>query len=155
MAPLVNTRGPIFTHPGGIVLRTTYHVLWMFANLLEANVVSAWAESDPFECGQQAVPALDAIATCDDSQARWRILVVNRDDTRELACRVRREGREIDGPLEATLLTADTADAFNDIDHSARVAPVRKRLEVSNGAVILPPHSIAALSLDGTPVPQR
>jgi hypothetical protein len=26
LSPLVNTRGPIFTHPDGIVLRPVYHV---------------------------------------------------------------------------------------------------------------------------------
>ena len=31
LSPLVNTRGPIFTHPGGIVLRPTYHVCEMYS----------------------------------------------------------------------------------------------------------------------------
>jgi len=149
MAPMVNTRGPIFTHPSGIVKRTTYHALWMFANLLEKNVASAWTESDPFEHGQEAVPALDAIATCDDHVRKWRVLLVNRDATQELSCGVHLEGVALDGPLEATILAADSADAFNDRAHPERVVPLCTQLAVSNGAVRLPPHSIAVVSIPG------
>jgi hypothetical protein len=38
VAPLVNTRGPLYVHPGGIVKRTSFHMLAMYANLLEARV---------------------------------------------------------------------------------------------------------------------
>ncbi len=31
-APIVNTRGCIFTHPEGIVLRSTYHVFELYVN---------------------------------------------------------------------------------------------------------------------------
>jgi alpha-N-arabinofuranosidase len=34
MAPVINTRGPLFVHPGGIVRRTTFHVLDIYAHLI-------------------------------------------------------------------------------------------------------------------------
>ena len=49
MAPVVNARGPLYVHPGGIVKRTTFHVLQMFANLLEENVADAWTSGDRLE----------------------------------------------------------------------------------------------------------
>jgi alpha-L-arabinofuranosidase len=152
MAPLVNTRGPLFTHATGIVKRTSYHTLWMFANLLENNVASAWVESDAFEHGQGAVPALDAVATCDDERRTWRLLLVNRDAARELSCRLHLEGAALDGPLEATVLAGDSPDAFNDTAHPKRVEPIRTRLETSGRSVRLPPHSISVVSVPGPAV---
>jgi len=49
MAPVVNARGPLFVHPKGIVRRTTFHVLQMYANLLEPNVLAAKVSSEPSE----------------------------------------------------------------------------------------------------------
>jgi alpha-N-arabinofuranosidase len=41
IAPLVNTTGPLFVHPKGIVKRTHFHTMWMYANLLEDSVAGA------------------------------------------------------------------------------------------------------------------
>ena len=41
-SPVVNTRGMIFTHPEGIVLRSTYYVFDLFVNELEAEYVDLW-----------------------------------------------------------------------------------------------------------------
>jgi alpha-L-arabinofuranosidase len=35
IAPIVNTRGPLFVHPKGLVKRTTFHVLSLYANELQ------------------------------------------------------------------------------------------------------------------------
>jgi alpha-N-arabinofuranosidase len=40
ISPLVNTRGPIFAHPGGIVLRPTYHVC---AAIQQNSSPATWA----------------------------------------------------------------------------------------------------------------
>jgi len=79
MAPAVNARGPLFVHPSGIVKRTTFHVLAMYANLLEANVAESWIASDTIDAGGGKVPVVDAIATRDDSMRDWRIACINRD----------------------------------------------------------------------------
>src|SRR3954454_1414953 len=41
MAPVVNVRGPLFVHPKGVVKRTTFHVLKMYSDLLESQVVDS------------------------------------------------------------------------------------------------------------------
>jgi len=38
-APVVNTRGAIYTFPGGIVKRTTYHVFDMYVHLMGDEVI--------------------------------------------------------------------------------------------------------------------
>ena len=47
IAPIVNTRGPLYVIPEGIVKRTTFHVLAMYANLLREQVAKAEVVSDP------------------------------------------------------------------------------------------------------------
>ena len=38
IAPLVNTRGPLYVHPRGIVKRTTFHTLALYANQIGSRV---------------------------------------------------------------------------------------------------------------------
>jgi alpha-L-arabinofuranosidase len=39
LAPCINARGPLFVHPEGIVRRSTFHVMAMYANLLGERVL--------------------------------------------------------------------------------------------------------------------
>ena len=153
MAPLVNARGPLFVHPHGIVKRTTYHVLWMYANLLEANVASVWTQSDPWErtdtdpARRGSVPALDAAATCDGAGRHWRIILVNRDPSRPVSCRISVPGAVPEGTLEATALSGDSPDAYNDVEAADRVIPVKATWKVDRGLVQVPPHSVSVVDL--------
>ena len=156
MAPVVNARGPLFVHPGGLVKRTTYHVLWMYANLLNECVADAWVSGDPFgdplggPFGHQdkAVPALDAVATCDAGMQRWRIALVNRQPEKALACRVVLGGKPLDGAYKATVLAGDSPDAYNDIDTPEHVVPQSTEMVFSTGCGWLPPHSLTILQVD-------
>jgi len=51
-------------------------------------------------------------------------------------------GRELAGDLDATVVSGDAPDAYNDVDFPDRVVPVRTRLTATRGAVSLPPHSL-------------
>jgi uncharacterized protein (DUF433 family) len=61
IAPLVNTRGPLFVHSKGIVKRTTFHTMAMYANLLNSRVAAAEVKSEALEHNGQSIPAVDAI----------------------------------------------------------------------------------------------
>jgi len=147
MAPAVNARGPIFTHPTGIVKRTTYHVMAMYTNLLEQNVASAWVESDPFEHEDQSVPTLDAVATCDDEMKQWRLVLVNRHPESELLCTLNLDGLAPWTTLTTTVLAGDSPDAYNDIDAPDRVTPVKVRQKPDGTTISLQPHSVTILAL--------
>ena len=56
IAPIVNTRGPLYVHPLGLVKRTTFHVLAMYGNLLGERVASAEVTSDPWYTPGGAFP---------------------------------------------------------------------------------------------------
>ena len=147
IAPLINTRGPLFVHPGGVVRRTTFHVMSLYANQLEAFAADGFTLSDPFEANGSSIPALDAAVTCDESMRSWRLALVNRHPEQALACHLFFDGQLQQGSCSAILLQGDSPDAFNDIADPERVHPEPVELPLQDGAVLLPPHSVAILKL--------
>ncbi|MBI5833807.1 MAG: alpha-N-arabinofuranosidase [Armatimonadetes bacterium] len=154
IAPLINTRGPLYVHPGGLVKRTAYHVLEAYANQLGPRVASASVTSDPFAHGGATVPAVDAVATCDAARAAWRLALINRHASAPALCRIAFDGQPVTGVLRATVLDGDSPDAYNDVDRPDRVAPRRVELAVQDGAVTLPPHSLTIVELTRAPSPE-
>ena len=147
MAPVVNARGPLYVHPAGIVKRPTFHVLAMYANLLAENVADSWVTSDPLVHAEGTVPALDAVATCDDGMHHWRLALVNRQPDRALACTVMLAGGPLQGRYRATILTGDSPDAYNDVTCSDRVRPVMTEIAFVDGCASLAPHSLTILEI--------
>ncbi|MEI6117620.1 MAG: hypothetical protein WCP99_24025, partial [Burkholderiales bacterium] len=61
------------------------------------------------------------------------------------ACTVKLGDRLLDGTFDATILAGDSPDAFNDVEHPARVVPQKTQLKFNQGVVSLPPHSLAII----------
>jgi alpha-L-arabinofuranosidase len=152
MAPVVNTRGPLFVHPGGIVKRTTFHTLAMYANLLADRVSDAFVSSDVYAREGASIPAVDAVATCaaahDGAAMLWRIAMVNRHPAESVHFKIVIAGVPIDGVYLATQLIGDSTDAFNDIASPNRVIPLKTNLTLHDGGIDLPPHSITILEIE-------
>lgn len=148
IAPLVNTRGPLFVHPKGLVKRTHFHTLSMYSNLLQPQVAEAHIESSPLKGTK--VSTVDAIATVGDTGKQWSIALINRHPSEAVRCTLDFKGKPLDGSFEATLLTADSPNSYNDIDHPARVAPEKTKLTFKKGAVYLPPHSLTIIDVPKT-----
>ena len=147
IAPIVNTRGPLFVHPKGLVKRTTFHVLAMYANQLEDRVAKLDLEAAMLRQGNDAVPMVDAVATVDDSGRKWAVALINRHPSAEVACTIRIHGVLLEGKHAATLLAGDSPDTYNDISHPDRAVPVDTHLTFSNGLTRLPPHSLSIVRL--------
>jgi alpha-N-arabinofuranosidase len=147
IAPLVNTRGPLYVHPGGIVRRTHFHTLAMYANELEQRVGKLEIKADPLAHGGKAVPVVDGIATVNASGNHWAIAVVNRHPEKAVACTVQLGDKPLEGSYPATVLAGDSPDAYNDIEDPTRVAPQRLKLRFSKGVVHLPPHSLTVVRI--------
>ena len=86
-----------------------------------------------------SVPALDFVATCDDSHRVWSIAVVNRHRTEEIGCTVSLGGRPLKGDTEVIVLTGPDADAYNDID-------VKQHIET--GSMKFCPHSVSIIKVE-------
>jgi alpha-N-arabinofuranosidase len=141
-SPLVNSRGALYVHPEGIVKRTTFHVFEMYSNLLAPNIVDAYVSSDPFTHDGKLVPALDAIVTCGDGWDQMKLAIVNRDPEATVTCSVRIDGIALQGIFDATILSGDSPDAYNDIDRPNRVIPEQIQLAFEETGASIPPHSV-------------
>ncbi len=148
MAPVINTRGPLYVHPDGVVRRTTFHVLAMYANLLADHVAEAFIASDALTHEGQSVPVFDGLATCGAAMSGWRIALINRHPQQSLTCKVLIGGRPLEGQYAATILSGDSPDAYNDVEQPARVAPEKGVLNFVSGSAALPPHSVAILEVN-------
>jgi hypothetical protein len=114
-------------------------------------VAPVTVNSGAFEHAGAAVPAVDAVATCDAERKAWRLALVNRHASAPVRCGIAFGREAVSGPLWATVLTDDDVDAYNDIDHPERVIPRRVEMTVQDGAVTLPPHSLTLLELTRAP----
>ena len=147
IACLVNQTGPLYVHPEGVVRRTHFHAMAMYANLLQPRVVGADVESDRITQGESSVAMVDAIATVDETGERWAVALMNRHPSEAARCTIELGPRPIDGTYQATLLTGDSPDAFNDIEHPRRVVPRAVELVFEDGTVSLPPHSLVIVEI--------
>jgi alpha-N-arabinofuranosidase len=145
MAPVVNTRGPLFVHPTGLVKRPTFHVLSMYANLLQAYVVDTWVTGDTFTPLEKSVPVLDVVASCDEAMKKWSLALVNRHPDTPVSCQVIVGGQVLQGPHQVTVLSGDSPDAYNDTDFPDRVIPHEAEQIVEQGQVELSPHSVTVI----------
>jgi len=151
IAPIVNTRGPLYVYPGGIMKRTTFHTLAMYANELQDHVGNADVEAEMLVQGNRFIPVIDAVATVDQSRKTWAIALVNRHPSKPVVCTVRMKDALLEGKHEAIVLAGDSPDAFNDVEHPNRVVPERVHLTFSKGDVRLPPHSLSIVKVSVKP----
>lgn len=147
IACLVNQTGPLYVHPEGVVRRTHFHAMAMYANLLQPRIAEARVDSDRIDRGESSVAMIDAIATVDETGERWAVAIMNRHPSEAVRCTLTLGPRPIDGTYQATLLTGDSPDAYNDIEHPRRVAPRATELVFEDGTVSLPPHSLVVVEL--------
>lgn len=142
IAPIVNTRGPLYVHPKGLVKRTTFHTIAMYSNQLESRVGKLVIEAGTYGGGKNPLPVIDAVATVDESGKKWALSLVNRHPDLAAACTVTMGAVPLDGTFEGTVLAGDSPEAFNDVEKPARVVPERQKLTFTKGLAQLPPHSL-------------
>lgn len=145
IAPLLNTRGPLFVHPKGIVRRTHFHALAMYANLLQKRVANVQVMSGRLK--GTSVSAVDTVATVDESGKNWSVSLINRDPSNSVTCTIKMNDTPLDGTYRAMLLSGDSPDAYNDLKNPGRVAPKEVELTIIKGVVDLPPHSLLIVSI--------
>lgn len=146
MAPVVNVRGPLYVHPGGIVKRTTFHVLRMYSDLLQPNVLAAEVMSERLKGDQKSVQALDAVVTTSSDRSQVAIAFVNRHPENAARWKLNIRGARTGGQATLTVLSGDSTDAYNDIANPERVVPQFSKVGVDASPFELPPHSVAILT---------
>jgi alpha-N-arabinofuranosidase len=147
IAPIVNTRGPLYVHKSGLVKRTTFHVLSLYANKLESRVAASSLTSPSLQSGERSVPTIDGIATVNPAGSRWTVVLINRDPDKTLSVQLNIQGANLDGVTQAIVLDGDSPEAYNDEAHPNRVVPRTVKLTLKHGNVELPPHSLSLVFL--------
>ena len=101
----------------------------------------------PFGGGKPPMPVIDAVATVDGAGKNRAIALVNRHPSETVACTVNLGDRSLDGTFDATILSGDSPEAFNDVERPNRVVPEKTQLKFNQGAVNLPPHSLTIVRI--------
>jgi len=147
IAPLVNTRGPLYVYPKGIVKRSHFHTMVMYANLLKEKVGAVKVESDSLLNNTDNVAVVDALATVDEKGESWSVSLVNRHPTENVECSLVIGNEPLNGTYQATILTGESANSFNDIENPNRVAPKKINLNFRKGVTTLLPHSLTIVHI--------
>ena len=151
-APVVNTRGCIYSNDKGIVLRSTYHVFDLYVNRLGDTVVDMWVNGDmpamtvPHKYGgERTVDCLDLLATTFSDREGMAVAAVNKDPARSHTVAL-----PLDRPSRITLLTLNggSKDAYNDVGHND-VQITERQFEARSHAheIELPAHSVNVISV--------
>ena len=69
--------------------------------------------------------------------------------SKNLECKVTMGDKLLNGTYKAKILTGESTDAYNDIEHPYRVYPKEIELKFKNGIVNLPPHSLTIVHIKG------
>lgn len=151
-APIVNTRGCIFTHPEGIVLRSTYHVFDLFVNLLGDIILDIRHETPDRltvrdkEGRPVEIDAVDLVATAHANRPGLVVSAVNKDAEAS-------HDVIIDAPYSAYrthTLNGGSTGAYNDIGHTGVAVEVGGwHGRQDDGEISLSPHSVNVIELAG------
>ena len=147
-SPVVNTRGAIFTHKDGIVLRPQYYVFELYANLLKENVLDVWKENVPVISGtdngrHKTVDAVDITVTYDDGA--YAVAAVNKDPAEKQTVEFAFLGSDVK-EMRIHTLNGPSADAYNDIDKNDVGVTVSEWMPF-DGSVTLDAHSVNVVEI--------
>ena len=153
-APIVNTRGCIFTHPGGIVKRSTYHVFDLYVNHLGDEILDGWAETGETiavtgKNGQQEkVPVLDVLCTRRSRDGVIAVSAVNKHPGESRTLTLTWEGGFSACEYRVLSIQGESTESYNDVD--------REQVKLEEGAwqsaagpltISLPAHSVQVIEM--------
>lgn len=151
-APIVNTRGCIYTYKEGIVLRSTYHVFDLYVNYLGDVILDAWSEgmksmeARNSASGQtETTELLDILATEFSDREGTALAIVNKhpDEAQEITLDLEAEG-------EAVLyyIAGSSTESYNDVDRE-EVHIQREDMGVYTPGmrVSVKPHSVGVIQI--------
>ena len=146
-SPTVNTRGAIYTHPGGLVLRSTWHVFKLYAEIAGAEVVDSWCpDSGSFtvtDAGAEVVvPNLDIVAARRGGGVS--VCIANRSPDAAVAVEIDVAGLGDSSRATMSGVSGPSKDAFNDVgapDRARLGAETRLDVRAHRVRAEIPPHS--------------
>lgn len=154
-APTVNTRGMIYVHENGIVLRSTYYVFELYSKYMGDVVIDGWLQSHVEFEGENRqgdkmnIPALDVVATKHSSNNAVSIAIVNRHPDEAIELTFHSDALSTFRDAVIHTVNGSSKDDYNDIDEEkVRIHEQRLSWQPTNGMqVTISPHSVNVLTL--------
>ena len=151
-APILNTRGCIYSYRDGIVLRGTYYVFMLFTEFMNGEAVDVWGDGEPelMEVTSKSSRRV-SVRTVDIAAARTAdggvsVSLVNKHPTDEKTVTLRLPG--VFGRAVMYTLNGDSVDSYNDVGREEINVTEREAGDV-NGTVSveLDAHSVNILRI--------
>ncbi|MDA3956138.1 alpha-L-arabinofuranosidase C-terminal domain-containing protein, partial [Oceanispirochaeta sp.] len=146
-APIVNTRGCIFTHDKGIILRSTYYVFDLFVNNLGDTVLDSFSNDMPTfevvnkEGNIEIVEALDIVVTSKDDK-KISISAINKDSKKAHPISLDFINRSKPKRFEIQTLSGKSTESYNDIEINDVFPKMIESTDFNNSEIEITPHSI-------------
>lgn len=152
-APILNTRGCIYSYDKGIVLRSTYHVFDLYVNYLGDTVIDLWAQNKiptmnvRSKSGDEiSVDVLDLLATKWSDREGISLAVVNKYAFESQSIILDYEVD--DAEIIMYSISGKGTDSYNDIDRNEVGIEVTKPGRYSRGMQVeLAPHSVNVIQI--------
>ena len=149
-SPIVNARGALYVYPEGLVKRSTFYTLYMYANDLLPYVVPTQEDvTQTVSYENRSTKALDVILTSDKDGKKFVYAVINKDPQNEVSLTLdfKGMGKTAKSRVSAKILAGEGIDDYNDIGDES-VKPYQTTLNVRNGSVSIPAHSVTFITID-------
>jgi len=147
-APVVNTRGAVYTHKDGIVKRSTYYVFELYTKYMGDVILDSYKEGAEkyyidSEGVQGEVDCIDTVATLDTANNTLAISLINKHMCDDKIVTLQLGAHD---NVRVITLSGNSADDYNDIDKET-VIPYENGNAVLSDTVdgltlTLPPHSV-------------
>ena len=151
-APVVNTRGCIFTYPGGIVLRSTYHVFDLYVNYMGDVVLDTWSEDVPElkvkhkEGHDVTVDTVDVVCTKWSDRPGAAIAAVNKDAKEEQTITL--SIGNLEGNVKIYTVSGSSTESYNDVDHEeVKIEEFELGTYTDGMQITLRPHSVNVIQI--------
>ena len=123
-APILNTRGCIYSYKDGLVLRSTYHVFDLYVNRLGDIVLDGWEEGEKNTItvfdkngNQITTDTLDILATQHSRTGKISISVVNKEAEKKQKVKIcLNENQNERYRIQKYQIAGKSVDSYNDID---------------------------------------
>ena len=154
-APVVNTRGCIFTYQDGIVLRPTYHVFYLYTNYLGDKVLDSWNEEVPCTLFPAAdgstveTDLVDVVVTAFSDAKGIALGAVNKDPEKEQELVLDLADGAAEGDeVVVRYICGASKDSYNDIDHDeVQIQTYTAGTYKAGMTLTLPAHSVSVIQV--------
>lgn len=155
-APILNTRGCIYSYDKGIVLRSTYHVFDLYVNYLGDTIIDLWSEDElptikvNYKYGAEVnVDTLDMIATKWSDKRGLALSVVNKhmNEEQEISLDFEYDNAEV----VVYSISGVSKDSYNDVDRNEVYIKEENAGKFEKGMkVMMHPHSVNIIQINSS-----